>query len=73
MMSLDTAQADVVKIKEAMTAQKLENTGKIRNSAKPPSACESCLGNGQAERCDHCFVCRSSMHIVLGCKQKKPK
>jgi len=73
MTSLEAVKADVVMIKEAMTAQKLETPGKTRNSAKPPSACESCLGKGHAERCDHCFVCGSNEHFARGCKQKKPK
>ena len=73
MASLEAVQADVAMIKEAMTAQKPENAGKTRNPAKPPYACESCLGKGQAERCDHCFVCGSSEHFARGCKQKKPK
>ena len=73
MTSLEAVKADVAMIKEAMTAQKLETPGKTRNSAKPPSACESCLGKGHAERCDHCFVCGSNEHFARGCKQKKPK
>ena len=73
MASLEAVQADVAMIKEAMTAQKPKNAGKTRNPARPLSACESCSGKGQAERCDHCFVCGSSEHFARGCKQKKPK
>ena len=73
MTSLEAVKADVVMIKEAMTARKLVTPGKTRNSAKSPSACESCLGKDHAERCDHCFVCGSSEHFGRGCKQKETK
>ena len=71
--SLEAVQADVAMIKEAMTTQKPKNAGKTRNPARPLSACDSCSGKGQAERCDHCYVCGSSEHFARGCNQKKPK
>ena len=71
--SLEAVQADVVMIKEAMKAQKPENTGRTRKPVRPPSVCESCTAKVQAERCDHCFMCGSSEHYALGCKQRKPK
>ena len=68
MTSLEAVKADVVMIKEAMTAQKLETTGKTRNSAKSLSACESCQGKGQAERCG--FVC-GPRGILRGAASKR--
>ena len=70
MASLEALQADVAMIKEAMTAQKPKNAGKTRNPARPLSACESCSGKGQAERCDHCLFAVQA-NILRGVASKR--